>query len=114
MDADDILMSINKFRHETLKKSLENKSLQEKINQQKLLLMAKAGVTKVFRSKVSSLTTEQYLVCIEALLNLDVSGTDKWILDNLRGQAIGVAGSGQSCQLYDDGSIILPYDWGQY
>lgn len=114
MEADDILTSINKFRHETLNKALENKLLQEKIDQKKLLLMTKAGVSKVFRSKVSSLTTEQYLICIEALLSLDVSGTEKWILDSLRGQAIGVTGSGQSCQLYDDGSIILPYDWRRY
>jgi hypothetical protein len=114
MNAGDILTSIHTFRHETLRKALENKLLHEKIDQKKKQLIAKAGVTKVFRTKVSSLTTEQYLVGIEALLSLDLSGSEKWILENLRGQAIGVAGSGQSCQLYDDGSIILPYDWRQY
>lgn len=111
MNADDISSSIHTLREETRLTAIKEKGLKKKIEQLKIEFMAKSGVSKVFRTKASSLTTEQYMACIEALNGFNVSAADRAVFKNLNGQAIGITGSGQSCQLYDDGSIILPFDW---
>ena len=53
---------------------------------------------------------EEFQSCLQRIVNLEPEQKSHLRI-SLGGNALGVAGSGQFCQLADDGAVVIPYDW---
>lgn len=74
------------------------------------LLKIHYGLTRVYKVTPSLVTMEQLLNCTTRLLEMDDSNRTLY-RTHLAGHSFGIIGSGHSCHLGDDGSIITPWDW---
>jgi Domain of unknown function (DUF4461) len=69
------------------------------------------GLTrKVYKAGTFRISHDDFQKCLTRIVNLDSSQKGR-LKQSLGGNALGVAGSGQFCQLGDDGAVIIPHDW---
>lgn len=71
------------------------------------------GLHKVYRS--GSVSHAEFLDALSRFLVLlqrpEQKGLVHQLLHLLAGNSLGISGTGQSCQLADDGSVIIPHNW---
>jgi Domain of unknown function (DUF4461) len=69
----------------------------------------KLGLHKVYRTGGVSHT--EFLDCLSRLLAISQRENGLPLFHILAGNALGIAITGQSCQLADDGSVVIPHNW---
>jgi len=105
-----ILACLETYRHDAQLKRKEYLMKESKWKDDIQWLKVHFGLTRVFKVTPSLVTIDQLLQCTHRLLQLEES---KRIVyqSHLAGHSLGIVGSGHSCHLGDDGSIIVPWDW---
>ena len=68
------------------------------------------GAVKISIARFASISSDQYLKCLNDLLRLP-DDTKSKIKHLLAGQSLTITGRGRSCHLGDDGAITVPVDW---
>lgn len=73
------------------------------------MLKFQFGFTKVTKSRPMTVTTDQYIVALNKLLQAkhDLNG----VKYNLAGNSLGITHEGSFCRLGDDGSLMVPWNW---
>ena len=106
---ESILKSIRSLRRDARKKVDEEDRKAKRGKELASLVQYNLGASRIFKGRIS-VTSDQYLDSLTALLNLpeDISFQAKQCVE---GNTIGITGSGRSCHLGDDGSILIPHDW---
>lgn len=109
ISIDSIVSSVRKLRRKAWKNRQEEDRKRSQSKEQATLLQYQLGLSKVFKARLN-ITTEQYLICLEALLSLPEDTKEK-IKRYVAGNDIGITGMGRSCHVGDDGSILIPCNW---
>jgi hypothetical protein len=106
---ESILSSIRSLSSDARKKVDEEDRKTKRGKELATLVQYSLGASRIFKGRIS-VTSDQYLNSLTALLNLpeDISFQAKQCVE---GNTIGITGSGRSCHLSDDGSILIPHDW---
>jgi hypothetical protein len=105
-----VVACLEKYRQNAQIKRVEYLQRETEFNENIQWLKVHLGLARVFKVTPSLVTTEQLLQCTRRLLDMEES---KRIVyrSHLVGLSLGITGSGHSCHLGDDGSIIVPWDW---
>ena len=71
------------------------------------------GLQKVYR--IGNISHSEYHDCLSRFQTLsqlpEQYGVVQSLLHALAGNALGISTAGQSCQLADDGSVVIPHNW---
>ena len=106
MDEKDIVQAISKYAHEAGECAVVETARKHRCRETIDRAQWELGLQKVYHTKL--VRTEQVLECVTRLLEMDEKDQLK---RNLAGNSLGIAGSGQFCDLGDDGSVVIPWDW---
>jgi hypothetical protein len=105
-----ILACLEKYRQVAQVKRNEQVQREEEFKEHVQLLKVHYGLTRVFKVAPSLVTMDQLINATRRFLDMDESRRNMY-RSHLAGQSLGITGSGPSCHLGDDGSIIIPWDW---
>ena len=110
MTIDSIISSIRSRRQEAREKVDEEALKKKRAKELVAMIQYDLGMSQIFKARLSTITSDQYLSSLTALLNLPYE-TKTELKERVAGNNLGITGSGRSCHLGDDGSIIIPFDW---
>ena len=105
-----IVSSIRSCRQEAHKKVDEEDRKKKRGKELAKMVQYNLGASRIFRGR-TSVSSDQYLKSLTALLNLSEEELTSQAKHYIEGMNIGIIGSGRSCHLGDDGSILIPCDW---
>lgn len=103
------MSSIRSKRAEAQEKVQDEIMKLDKIKELKSLVQYKFGMGKISKGRIG-VSTDEFLSCLMTLLNLPEE-TSSRARTFIQGNSLEIIGSGRSCQIGDDGSILIPHDW---
>jgi hypothetical protein len=110
MTSEAIVSSIRSCRQEAHKKVDEEDRKKTRGKELAKMVQYNLGASRIFKGRIS-VSSDQYLSSLTALLNLPEEEVTFQAKQYTEGNNIGIIGSGRSCHLGDDGSILIPCDW---
>mmetsp|Transcript_25386 Transcript_25386/g.37961 ORF Transcript_25386/g.37961 Transcript_25386/m.37961 type:complete len:534 (-) Transcript_25386:793-2394(-) len=110
MSPNMISSSIGKLRNEAFQNLSQEKEKQRQAKELVSMLKYEFGLIKVSKTRLSTVTSDQYLQSLANLLRINQE-TKQQIKESLTGNSLNIASRGVGCHLGDDGTIQIPYDY---
>jgi len=110
MSVKTIISSISGLRVAARKNVQKEGDMMKRTNEIVSMLRYEFGLVKIKKSDLSTVSNENYLDCLTSIIKSNPE-VKRRMKESLAGQSLQVIGSGHSCHLGDDGSILIPWDW---
>ncbi|CAB9496342.1 expressed unknown protein [Seminavis robusta] len=111
MPVDTVLSAIHRDAAEARRRRDRDRKERAIADERAKQVQWELGLTrKVYKAGTFRISHEDFQKCLQRVLHLEPDQKGRLKL-SLGGNALGVAGSGQFCQLGDDGAVIIPHDW---
>jgi nucleoside phosphorylase len=105
---DNVITSIRAKKLEAIKKVADEQVKLRKAKELKDIVQYQ--LMSRIRKGRTGVTTDQFIESLTAFLELPEEKIFP-IRDLIQGQNIQIMGAGRSCQIGDDGSLLIPHDW---
>ncbi len=107
----DVVSSIHRLASDALQNKKREEENANKARELVAMIKYQYGLTKVFKSRLMSVTSTQYLIALTKLLHARDSLNFDELKDGLTGNSLGISHDGSFCCLGDDGSLMIPWNW---
>lgn len=111
MSVDKIISSVHRDSEPARKRRDQERKERAISDQHAKQVQYELGLTrKVYKAGTFRVGHNEFQSCLRRIVDLEPEQKSH-LRVSLGGNALGVAGSGQFCQLGDSGEVIIPHDW---